>query len=47
MSALAEADPECADMATLVIVGSSETQVIARAGATPFVYTPRSAGRAP
>ena len=33
--------PEMADMRTLVIVGSSQTRVIARAG-TPFVYTPRS-----
>jgi precorrin-3B C17-methyltransferase len=47
VTTLAEADPECADMATLVIVGSSETKVIARAGAAPFVYTPRRAGRTP
>jgi precorrin-3B C17-methyltransferase len=47
VTALVEADPKCADMATLVIVGSSETKVIARAGAAPFVYTPRSAGRSP
>ncbi len=47
VATLAEADPDCADMATLVIVGSSETKVIARSGGGPFVYTPRSAGRAP
>ena len=30
-------------MATLIIVGSSETRVIARPGRAPLVYTPRSA----
>jgi len=32
-----------ADMATLVIVGSRETRVIARPGKLPLVYTPRAA----
>jgi len=32
-----------ADMATLVIVGSPETRVIAREGRAPLVYTPRTA----
>lgn len=32
-----------ADMATLVIVGSPETRVIARQGHAPLVYTPRTA----
>lgn len=32
-----------ADMATLIIVGSPETRVIARAGQPPLVYTPRMA----
>jgi len=32
-----------ADMATLVIVGSRETRVIARPGLPPLVYTPRAA----
>ena len=32
-----------ADMATLVIVGSRETRVIARRGRSPLVYTPRAA----
>ena len=32
-----------ADMATLVIVGSRETRVIARPGKLPLVYTPRTA----
>jgi precorrin-3B C17-methyltransferase len=36
------ADPERADMATLIIVGSSETRVIARPGRSPLVYTPRA-----
>lgn len=38
---LGEASPELADMRTLVIVGSSTTRVIARAG-VPWVYTPRA-----
>ncbi len=41
---LAEADPDVADMATLVIVGSSATNVIPRDSGTPYVYTPRGAG---
>ena len=40
---LAAADAANADMATLVIVGSRETRVIARAGRSPLVYTPRAA----
>lgn len=32
-----------ADMATVIIVGSPETRVVARAGLPPLVYTPRSA----
>jgi precorrin-3B C17-methyltransferase len=47
VTALAKADPACVDMATLVIVGSSETKLIPRAGGAPYVYTPRSAGRTP
>jgi precorrin-3B C17-methyltransferase len=35
-----------ADMATLVIVGSRETRVIARPGRQPRVYTPRAAAAA-
>jgi precorrin-3B C17-methyltransferase len=30
-------------MATLVIIGSRETRVIARSGRPPLVYTPRAA----
>lgn len=43
VTTLARADPISADMATLVIVGSSETRVIARDGLPPLVYTPRAA----
>jgi len=35
-----------ADMATLVIVGSLETRIIARPGRSPLVYTPRAAAAA-
>ncbi|MHA6346236.1 precorrin-3B C(17)-methyltransferase [Roseivivax sp. CAU 1761] len=38
---LTEARPEMADMRTMVLVGSSRTRVIERAGG-PWVYTPRS-----
>jgi precorrin-3B C17-methyltransferase len=43
VTTLAAADPAGADMATLVIVGSAQTQVIARPGRPPLVYTSRSA----
>jgi precorrin-3B C17-methyltransferase len=43
VSTLAEAEPGRADMATLVIIGSSTTRVIARDGAPPYVYSPRGA----
>jgi precorrin-3B C17-methyltransferase len=39
---LATAHEEPADMATLVIVGSRDTRVIARSGRPPLVYTPRA-----
>ena len=41
VTTLAEADPGLADMATLVIIGSSETRIVKRAGRAPWVYTPR------
>jgi len=45
LTSLETADASLADMATLVIIGSSETRLIARRGAErPFVYTPRSYG---
>jgi precorrin-3B C17-methyltransferase len=40
--ALDAADAANADMATLVIVGSRDTRVIARPGRHPLVYTPRA-----
>lgn len=39
---LSEAQPEMADMRTVVLVGSSLTRVIERDGGAPWVYTPRS-----
>jgi precorrin-3B C17-methyltransferase len=46
ITTLSEADPSSADMATLVIVGSRETRVIARPGRPALVYTSRSASAA-
>jgi precorrin-3B C17-methyltransferase len=46
ITTLAEADPNDADMSTLVLVGSSETRLVARAGKTPWLLTPRSYGAA-
>jgi precorrin-3B C17-methyltransferase len=43
VTTLAAADATQADMATLVIVGTRETRVIARPGRSPLVYTPRAA----
>jgi precorrin-3B C17-methyltransferase len=43
LATLVEADAVEADMATLIIVGSAATRVIARPGRAPLVYTPRSA----
>ena len=41
---LHDADPGVADMATLVMIGSSETRWVAREGARPWMLTPRSYG---
>jgi len=43
VTTLAAADPARADMATLIIIGSPETRVIARPGRAALVYTPRKA----
>jgi precorrin-3B C17-methyltransferase len=43
VTTLDAADGKNADMATLVIVGSRDTRVIARPGKSPLVYTPRAA----
>jgi precorrin-3B C17-methyltransferase len=40
------ADPESADMTTLLIIGSRDTHMIARPGRAPLVYTSRSASAA-
>ena len=45
ITTLAAADSAAADMATLVIIGSRETRVVARPGRTPLVYTPRAAAQ--
>ena len=42
VTTLGAAAETAADMATLIIVGSSETRVIARPGSAPLVYTPRA-----
>jgi precorrin-3B C17-methyltransferase len=43
IATLASAPGVAADMASLIIVGSRETRVIARPGLSPLVYTPRAA----
>jgi precorrin-3B C17-methyltransferase len=42
---LADAKPEMADMATCIIVGSTETRIIKRGEKPALVYTPRAATR--
>jgi precorrin-3B C17-methyltransferase len=44
MTTLGEADVGFVDMATLVVVGSSETRFIPRGGARPWMLTPRAYG---
>jgi precorrin-3B C17-methyltransferase len=41
---LAKADPGLVDMATLVLIGSSETRFVARPKGDPWLLTPRSYG---
>lgn len=41
---LASADPGLVDMATLVLIGSSETRLVARPDAAPWLLTPRTYG---
>ena len=45
ITTLSAADPASADMSTLVLIGSSETRLIGREAAAPFVYTPRGTAR--
>jgi precorrin-3B C17-methyltransferase len=48
VATLATADPDRADMRTLVIIGSSATRLIERPEGEPWAYTPRSEfGRLP
>jgi precorrin-3B C17-methyltransferase len=42
VTTLGEADASLADMATLVVIGSSETRLIPRDGARPWMLTPRA-----
>jgi precorrin-3B C17-methyltransferase len=42
VATLADAETVKADMATLVIVGSRATRIVARPGRAPLVYTPRA-----
>jgi precorrin-3B C17-methyltransferase len=44
ITTLADADAAIADMRTVVLIGASTTRLIAREGAAPWVYTPRSEG---
>jgi len=44
LTTLGEADGKLADMATLIVVGSSETRFIARNGARRWMATPRAYG---
>jgi precorrin-3B C17-methyltransferase len=44
LTTLGEADASLADMATLVVIGSSETRFVAREGARPWMVTPRAYG---
>jgi precorrin-3B C17-methyltransferase len=46
LTTLGEADASLADMATLIVVGSSETRFVAREGARPWMVTPRTYGSA-
>jgi precorrin-3B C17-methyltransferase len=46
VTTLGAAKPTAADMATLVIVGSADTRIVAREGRAPLVYTPRAVARA-
>jgi len=46
VTTLGAAKSIAADMATLVIVGSACTRIVAREGRTPLVYTPRAVAKA-
>lgn len=44
LTTLGEADPSIVDMATCVIIGSSESRYISKSNGEDWLYTPRSAG---
>jgi precorrin-3B C17-methyltransferase len=44
IASLADADPGLADMATLVLIGSSQTRLVARSLGRPWILTPRGYG---
>jgi precorrin-3B C17-methyltransferase len=44
LTTLRDADPGIVDMATCVIIGSSQTRFVERPGDQPWMYTPRSFG---
>ena len=44
LTTLAQAEPGIADMSTLVLIGSSETRLVARADGGAWMLTPRSYG---
>lgn len=46
LATLADADPATADMATCVLIGSSQTRFVERTDGAPWLYTPRSAPEA-
>lgn len=46
VTSLTDVRGEMADMATVILVGSSRTRLVQRLGRQPFVYTPRGAGEA-
>ena len=47
VTTLENADPTLADMATLVLVGASNSRIVERPGLSPLVLTPRSHGGRP
>jgi precorrin-3B C17-methyltransferase len=47
LTTLGEADPSPVDMSTLVLIGSSETRLVARGQGRPWLLSPRSYGAAP
>ncbi|MBV9633930.1 MAG: precorrin-3B C(17)-methyltransferase [Methylobacteriaceae bacterium] len=44
VTTLGEADPDLADMSTLIIIGSSATRLVVHGSASPWMVTPRGYG---